>query len=137
MRAHEVMVRDPHVAVASASATEVAIMLRNRNISVVPVVDDHRTRKFLGTLSDRDLVTRCLGAGLDPLTTRADAIMRREACVVTADQELDGFVVQSVVEPNDSHLRATITVVDERGCVVGFISHPEMLPGVVLNRELS
>ena len=30
-------------------------ILKSRNISVVPVVDDHRTRRFLGTLSDRDL----------------------------------------------------------------------------------
>ena len=58
MKASEAMVPDPHVAVAGAMASEVAIMLKTRNISVVPVVDDHRTRRFLGTLSDRDLVTR-------------------------------------------------------------------------------
>ncbi len=63
MKASEVMVSDPHVAVAGAMASEVAIMLKTRNISVVPVVDDHRTRRFLGTLSDRDLVTRCLAEG--------------------------------------------------------------------------
>jgi CBS domain-containing protein len=66
MRASEVMVPNPFVAVANASASEVAIMFRSRNISVVPVVDDHRTRRFLGVLSDRDLVTRCLAAGTIP-----------------------------------------------------------------------
>ena len=55
MKASDAMVPDPHVAVAGAMASEVAIMLKTRNISVVPVVDDHRTRRFLGTLSDRDL----------------------------------------------------------------------------------
>ena len=60
MRASEVMVSNPHVAVAGATASEVAIMFRHRNISVVPVVDDHRTRHFLGVVSDRELVTRCL-----------------------------------------------------------------------------
>ena len=66
MRASDVMVAEPIVAVAGAMASEVAIMLRNRNISVVPVVDDHRTRRFLGTLSDRELVTRCLAEGKHP-----------------------------------------------------------------------
>ena len=47
MRASDVMVKDPMVAVAGAMASEVAIMFRDRNISVVPVVDDHRTRRFL------------------------------------------------------------------------------------------
>ena len=130
MRASEVMVADPHVAVAGAMASEVAIMLRTRNISVVPVVDDHRTRRFLGTLSDRDLVTRCLAEGKHPWHTRADSLIRTNSAVVRPDQELAGFELRMDLDPNESHLRATITVVDEQGRVVGFISHPEQIPDV-------
>ena len=124
------MVSNPHVAVAGAAASEVAIMFRHRNISVVPVVDDHRTRHFLGVLSDRDLVTHCLAAGLDPMRTRADEIMRTNSCVVGPEQELDGFVLQMGLDANDSHLRATVTVVDQDRRVIGFISHPELVPGL-------
>ncbi len=130
MRASEVMVADPIVAVAGAMASEVAIMFRNRNISVVPVVDDHRTRRFLGTLSDRELVTRCLAEGKHPWHTRADALMRINTTVVHPDQELDGMQLRMDLEPNESHLRPTITVVDADRCVVGFISHPEQVPGI-------
>lgn len=124
------MVSDPHVAVAGASASEVAIMFRTRNISVVPVVDDHRTRRFLGTLSDRDLVTRCLATGRDPLHTRADELMRPNTCVVAPEQELEAFVLRMDLEENESHLRPTITVVDDDRRVVGFISHPEQVAGL-------
>ncbi|HEU4647971.1 MAG TPA: CBS domain-containing protein [Gemmatimonadales bacterium] len=130
MRAREVMVPDPHVAVAGAMASEVAIMMTRRNISVVPVVDDHRTRRFLGTLSDRDLVTRCLAEGKHPWHTRADALMRTNSAVVRPDDELDGFEVRMDLDPNESHLRPTITVVDDDGRVVGFISHPELIPSI-------
>ena len=130
MKASEAMVADPHVAVAGAMASEVAIMLKTRNISVVPVVDDHRTRRFLGTLSDRDLVTRCLAEGKHPWHTRADSLMRTNSPVVRPDQELDGYQVRMDLDPNESHLRPTITVVDEGGLVVGFISHPEQIAGV-------
>ena len=123
------MVADPHVAVAGAMASEVAIMLRTRNISVVPVVDDHRTRRFLGTLSDRDLVTRCLAEGKHPWHTRADSIMRTNSPVVGPDEELTGYEVRMDLDPGESHLRPTITVL-EKGCVVGFISHPELVEGV-------
>jgi hypothetical protein len=34
------------------------------------------------------------------------------------------------LDPSDSHLRPTITVVDTDGRVVGFISHPEQIAGV-------
>jgi predicted transcriptional regulator len=130
MRASEVMVADPIVAVAGAMASEVAIMFRNRNISVVPVVDDHRTRRFLGTLSDRELVTRCLAEGKHPWHTRADALMRTSTTVVSPEQELEGLELRMDLEPNESHLRPTITVVDDDRRVVGFISHPEQVPGV-------
>jgi CBS domain-containing protein len=130
MLASEAMVRDPHVAVAGAMASEVAIMFRDRNISVVPVVDDHRTRRFLGTLSDREIVTRCVAAGKHPMHTRADEIMRPNTAVVRADQELDGYRLRLDLEPNESHLRPTITVVDEEHRVIGFISHAEQIPGL-------
>jgi CBS-domain-containing membrane protein len=108
----------------------VAIMLKTRNISVVPVVDDHRTRRFLGTLSDRDLVTRCLAEGKHPWHTRADELMRTNSPVVRPEQELAGFLVRMDLDPHESHLRPTITVVDKDGLVVGFISHPEQIAGV-------
>ncbi|MFL5518174.1 MAG: CBS domain-containing protein [Gemmatimonadales bacterium] len=130
MKAKDAMVPDPHVAVAGAMASEVAIMLKTRNISVVPVVDDHRTRRFLGTLSDRDLVTRCLADGKHPWHTRADALMRTRSSVAQLEQELDGFQVRMDLDPSDSHLRPTITVLDADGRVVGFISHPEQIAGV-------
>jgi CBS domain-containing protein len=130
MRASEVMVSNPIVAVAGARASEVAILFRDRNVSVIPVVDDHRTRRLLGTLSDRDIVTRCLAAGKDPLQTRADQLMRTSSCVVRADQALDGFELRMDTEANESHLRPTITVVDADNCVLGFISHPEQVPGI-------
>ena len=130
MKASEAMVADPHVAVAGAMASEVAIMFKTRNISVVPVVDDHRTRRFLGKLSDRDLVTRCLAEGKHPWHTRADSLMRTNSPVVRADQELDGYQVRMDLEPNESHLRPTITVVDDDRRVIGFISHPEQVAGV-------
>ena len=130
MLARDVMVPDPHVAVAGAMASEVAIMFRTRNISVVPVVDDHRTRRYLGVLSDRDLVTRCLAEGKHPWHTRADSLMRTNSAVARPDQELDGFELRMDLEPNEAHLRPTITVVSDEGNVVGFISHPEQVPGV-------
>jgi len=124
------MVAEPIVAVAGAMASEVAIMLRNRNISVVPVVDDHRTRRFLGTLSDRELVTRCLAEGKHPWHTRADSLMRTNTTVVGPEQELEGMELRMDLEPNESHLRPTITVIDDDRRVIGFISHPEQVPGI-------
>jgi hypothetical protein len=56
--------------------------------------------------------------------------MRTRSPVAQPDQELDGFQVRMDLDPSDSHLRPTITVVDTDGRVVGFISHPEQIAGV-------
>ena len=56
--------------------------------------------------------------------------MRTNSAVVGPDQELEGFELRMDLEPNESHLRPTITVVDEDRRVIGFISHPEQLAGV-------
>jgi hypothetical protein len=56
--------------------------------------------------------------------------MRPNSPVIHPDRELMGFEVRMDNDPNESHLRPTITVVDEHGKVVGFISHPEQIPEV-------
>ena len=127
MKASEAMVPDPHVAVAGAMASEVAIMLKTRNISVVPVVDDHRTRRFLGTLSDRELVTRCLAEGKHPWHTRVDSLMRTNSPVVRAGPGAGG--VHQVRMDLDPRVAPRHDHGGGRGPVVGFISHPSRCPG--------
>ena len=50
MRASEVMIADPVVAAAGATSSEVAALMRVKNISVVPVVDNPKDRRYLGTI---------------------------------------------------------------------------------------
>ena len=75
-------------------------------------------------------MTRCLAEGKHPWHTRADSLMRTNSPVVRPDQELTGYQVRMDLDPSESHLRPTITVVDNEGLVIGFISHPEQMPGV-------
>jgi hypothetical protein len=56
--------------------------------------------------------------------------MRTKSPVVGPEQELTGYQIRMDLEANESHLRPTITVVDGDGLVIGFISHPEQIPGI-------
>ena len=66
------------------------------------------------------------------MQTRADQLMRTNSAVVHPDQDLDGYQLRMDKDPNESHLRPTITVVDDESRVVGFISHPEQVAGVTI-----
>src|ERR1043165_2584192 len=112
MRASEVMIADPVVAAAGATSSEVAALMRVKNISVVPVVDNPKDRQYLGTISDRDIVARCLGAGHDPSNCSAADHARTDTPVVKPETELEGYKIAKQLDATDHHVRATIVVVD-------------------------
>ena len=133
MKASEVMIADPVVAAAGATCAEVAALMRIKNISVVPVVDNPKDRRYLGTISDRDIVTACVGQGHDPKDCPAQDHARHDTTVVSPDAELTGFKIKKQLDSTDHHVRATIVVVDPTKRVVGFIPHPEEVAGIVIS----
>lgn len=133
MRASEAMIADPVVAAAGATSSEIAALMRVKNISVVPVVDNPKDRRYMGTISDRDIVARCVGAGHDPTDCSAADHARTDTPVVTPDTELTGFTVAKQLDPTDHHVRSTIVVVNGNKKVVGFIPHPEEVQGIVVH----
>ena len=130
MRASEVMIPDPVVVAAGATASETATLMRLKDISVVPVVDNPKDRRYLGTISDRDIVTRCVGLGHDPSVCSVQDHIRIDTPLVKPETELKGYKLPKQLDPADHHVRATIVVVDGEKRVVGFIPHPEDVEGI-------
>jgi len=134
MHASEVMIPDPVVAAAGATSSEVAALMRVKDISVVPVVDNPKDRRYMGTISDRDIVARCVGAGHDPTDCSAADHARTDTPVVRPETELTGYRVARQLDPTDHHVRSTIVVLDGQRRVVGFIPHPEEIDGIQIQQ---
>ena|SRR5688572_16655350 len=132
MKASEAMIPEPIVAAAGATTSEVAALMRIKNIAVVPVVDNPKDRRYMGTISDRDIVARCIGAGHDPTDCSAADHARTDTPVVIPEQDLKGYKVAKQLDPTDHHVRSTIVVVDGGKKVVGFIPHPEEVQGIIV-----
>jgi hypothetical protein len=98
------------------------------------VVDNPKDRLYLGTISDRDIVTQCVAAGHDPTDCNALEHARTDTTVVSPETELTGFKIEQLDEA-DTHIRSTIVVVNQDKRVVGFIPHPEFIQGIVIVRE--
>jgi len=133
MLAREIMIPEPFVVAAGATSAEVAVLMRTKDISVVPVVDNPKDRRYLGTISDRDIVTQCVAAGHDPTDCSAQDHARTDTTVVSPETELSGFRIERL-EATDTHIRSTIVVVNADKKVVGFIPHPEFIQGIVIVR---
>jgi len=126
------MIKDPVVAAAGATSAEVATLMRMKDISVVPVVDNPKDRRYLGTISDRDIVTRCVANGHEPSECAVETHLRQDTAVVAPETELKGYKLTKPADEHDSHVRATIVVVDKDRRVVGFVPHPEEIAGIVV-----
>src|SRR5256886_15806496 len=87
MLAREIMIPEPFVAAAGATSAELALLMRAKDISVVPLVDNPKDRRYLGTISDRDIVMECVAAGHDPKTCKVQTHARQDTEVVTLDTE--------------------------------------------------
>jgi len=133
MLASAVMIADPFVAAAGATSAEVAALMRSRNISVVPVIDNPKDRRYEGTVSDRDIVVACVALGHDPKECSAEDHMRTDTTVVSPETELTGYRLAKYPDPADHHIRATLVVVDQTKRVVGFIPHPEEIQGIIID----
>lgn len=130
--ASAVMIADPLCAAAGATSAEVAALMRTKNISVVPVIDNPKDRRFKGTVSDRDIVVQCVAMGHDPKECSAEDHMRTDTAMVSPETEMAGYKLTKQLDATDHHIRATIVVVDEKRKVVGFIPHPEEVQGIVI-----
>src|SRR5437762_9659821 len=97
------MIPEPYVAAAGATSAEVALLMRAKDISVVPVVDNPKDRRYLGTISDRDIVMECVAAGHDPKTCKVQTHARQDTEVVTLDTELEGYRIERLDE-KDTHI---------------------------------
>ncbi|MFI8946294.1 CBS domain-containing protein [Streptomyces sp. NPDC053750] len=109
----DIMTGDPVTVEPLTSVTEVARIMRDRDLGAVLVTDDDRLR---GLVTDRDLVIRAVADGGDPGQTTVAAACSDELLTVRSDDELD-----HAVEVMREHAVRRLPVVDE-GRPVGILS---------------
>ena len=75
MEVQEIMTMRPISIGPEETVAAAARLLRRTNLGAVPVCD--AAGRLRGMVTDRDIVTRCLGLEYDPDTTRVTEIMSR------------------------------------------------------------
>ena len=85
-RVREAMVAEPRTFEASASAREAGEALARPEVRAVLVCEDSR---LVGVVTRKTLVRAVVAAGLDPGSTRLDAIAEEPYLVIDADMPLE------------------------------------------------
>lgn len=136
LRCRDIMTRDLAVATRDSSIREVAIMMKQEDTGVIPVVDydgngdakikadeknyesRHYSRgKLVGLITDRDIATRAVSEGKDCALTRAEEIMSTDIHTARPNDR----VVDVIRKMGNKQVRR-IPVTNENGYLVGMIS---------------
>ncbi|HLH77502.1 MAG TPA: CBS domain-containing protein [Candidatus Binataceae bacterium] len=116
MRISEVM-NEPVACLPSDGATQAAIIMRDENTGIVPVVASFEERKLVGVVTDRDLCVDIVAAGRDPNDVTVQDCMTNE--VVTCGPEED---LKRVAELMSENQIRHIVIIDAHRHLKGVVS---------------
>ena len=122
MKAKDIMTENPESVTPGTNIADVARIMRDMNVGIVPVADDDR---LLGVITDRDITIRVTAAGMSPQDVTVQDFMSPN--VVTVKPGDDVEAVRKVMSENQ--IRRVMVVDDEK--LVGVIS----LGDVALNER--
>ena len=86
MKVREIMTTEPRFAAPDTTLEEIATLMKEEDVGVIPVVDDG---EVTGLVTDRDIVVRCIAAGKNPAECTAEDIMSGEVRMIEPDADLD------------------------------------------------
>lgn len=121
MKVRDVMTKDPTCCTPDTSLEAVARLMLECDCGAIPVVGDLAGKFPIGVITDRDIVTRSLAAGKNPLELIVRDCMTMPAVSVTEDTSIADCI--DMLELNQ--LRRVI-VVDREGRVSGVVAQADI-----------
>ncbi len=121
MKALEIMTPNPACVTPDTSAQEAARLMEQNDCGCLPVVEDTKTNRLVGVVTDRDLALRALGANKGPETKVRDVMSTSPSCC-GPDDDIDA-VEQIMAEQQVRR----VPVVDRAGCCVGIIAQADIV----------
>jgi CBS domain-containing protein len=152
LRVRDIMTRELAVATRDTTLREVAVMMKEEDTGVIPVVefranggngkseaDERRLNssnytqgKLLGLITDRDIVVRAVADGKDCTATRAEEVMSTDVYTARPPER----VVDVIKKMGDKQVRR-IPVVSESGNLLGIVSMGDSAVETEADRELA
>lgn len=117
----EVMTKNPVCCLPDDMVAKVAQLMKRENVGSIPVLENEKTRKLVGIVTDRDLTLKIVAEGLDGQSTKAEAVMTRKVVTCLAGDDL-----QKALDAMAEHQLRRIPVVDKDHKVVGIIAQADV-----------
>jgi CBS domain-containing protein len=89
MRIKHVMTKDPHCCLPSDSAVKAAAIMRDENAGIVPVIENERSQRVVGVVTDRDLCMNVIAEGRNPASVSVDECMTTKVVSCSPDDSVE------------------------------------------------
>jgi CBS domain-containing protein len=117
MKARDIMTAHPSVITPTDTIIRAAQMMLERNVGMLPVIEDLVSRRLKGVLTDRDIVVRCVAARHESGCLVRDHMTSRDLCWVVLDEPVNNAIIRM-----KQHRVRRLCVVSESGGLVGVIT---------------
>ena len=129
-KCNEVMTKTPVCCRPDDMVTKVAQLMESENIGSIPVIENDRTQKLVGIVTDRDLVLKIIAKGHDVKSTKVEAVMTRQVVTCRAGDDL-----QVALDTMAEHQLRRIPIVDNDDRIIGIIAQADVATRVNLPEE--
>lgn len=117
----DVMTVDPVCCVPTDSVEQAAQIMKDEIVGSVPVVENRKSKKLVGIVTDRDLTIGVIAEGRDTETTTVESVMTG---TVVRCHENDN--VQKAIDMMVKHQIRRIPIVDRNDNIVGIIAQADI-----------
>jgi CBS domain-containing protein len=117
MKISDLMTETPQFCTPDDSIVDVAKMMAQHDVGMIPVCESRDTRKVNGVITDRDIVIRVIAEEKNPGDVSPNDIMTRDTIGCSPDDEIEK--VQKLME---EHQVRRILAVDQDGSLVGVVA---------------
>ena len=122
MRVRDAMTKNPECCDRNTKIEDVARMMVACDCGAIPVVEDQQSKKPIGIVTDRDIVTRVVAQGENYAQRQAGSAMTEFTVTISADADIS----QAEAKMRDNHIRRLL-VVDDSGACIGIVSEADLV----------
>ncbi|MEK6861205.1 MAG: CBS domain-containing protein [Nanoarchaeota archaeon] len=122
MKVKELMIKNVLTCAKDDSIINVAKKMVDHNVGMLVVIEDNLSKKPIGVLSDRDIISKIVVNKKDPSKITADQISTKKIISVTPELFLD-----KAVETMNKNKIKRLIVIDDLGNLVGIISKADII----------
>lgn len=121
MQVKKIMTKNPACCMPDSTIEEVAHMMEMYDCGCIPVIDNHQTMHPVGTITDRDITIRTIGANKNPLEMKAADVMTTDIVTVMPDTS-----VQECMNVMENKQIRRVLVVDKAGRCMGIVAQADL-----------